>query len=134
MAPDSTHKLILLARRAFDVSLGFDEVDRTGIENIDPVWVQNSRERGYAVRLMAECSITPSGIKATVKPVELPESHPFARVVEAGNCLSVQSEIGEPLVIFGQGAGRWPTTESVMADLFDIRAELKLQELEVAVA
>jgi len=131
---DSTHKLILLARRAFDVSLGFDEVDRTGIENIDPVWVQNSRERGYAVRLVAECSITPSGIEATVKPVAIPEGHPFAHVVEAGNCLSIHTEAGEPLVVFGQGAGRWPTTESVMADLFDTRAELKLQELEVAVA
>ena len=131
---DITHKLILLARKAFDVKLRFDEVDRMGIENIDPVWVQKARHRGYVVRLVAECLATPSGIKTTVKPIEIPESHPFAQVRGAGNCLVVQPASGDSLVVFAEGAGRWPTTESVIADLLDIRTECKQQELEVAVA
>jgi homoserine dehydrogenase len=131
---DTTHKLILLARKAFDVKLGFDEVDRIGIENIDPVWVQKAQQRGYVVRLVAECLASPSGIKTTVKPIEIPESHPFAQVRGAGNCLVVQPDTGEALVVYAQGAGRWPTTESVIADLLDIRTECTQQELEVAVA
>jgi len=131
---DATHKLILLARKAFDTSLRFDEVDRTGIEEIDPEWVVNRKRKGYSVRLVAECTTTPSGISAKIKPAEFPESHAFARTRGVENCLIVEPAIGDRLIVFGQGAGRWPTTESVMADLFELRTEHEQQELEVAVA
>jgi len=34
------------------------------------------------------------------------------------------------LIISGTGAGRWPTTEAVLADLLDIRREMKLLDSE----
>lgn len=127
---DATQKLILLARQAFDVSLPFGEIERTGIEHIDSQSLRKSRERAHVVRLVAECSRSVDEIKASVKPVELPMDHPLAQVRGARNRLIIKPEVGEQLVLSGAGAGRWPTTEAVMADLFDIRRQESAEELE----
>jgi homoserine dehydrogenase len=35
----------------------------------------------------------------------------------------VQSETGKTWNVSGRGAGRWPTTEAVLADLYDLQRE-----------
>src|SRR3989442_11421857 len=120
---DAAQKLVLLTRRAFDVSLPFDAIQRTGIEHMDSQSLRKSRERAHVIRLVAESSRSVDGAEASVKPVELPLNHPLAQVSGAGNRLIIKPEVGEQLVLSGTGAGRWPTTEAVMADLFDIRRQ-----------
>jgi homoserine dehydrogenase len=44
--------------------------------------------------------------------------------------LLIEPEFGEPFVVSGKGAGRWPTTEAVMADLFDIYRRQQAEKLE----
>src|SRR5437016_4676541 len=130
---DATQKLILLARHAFDESLAFNAIERIGIEEIDSEFVRQSLDRGRVIRLVAECAHDNGRIKARVKPVDLPMSHPLAQVRDADNRLLIEQESGEQLVTSGRGAGRWPTTEAVMADLFDIRrshAAKQVAELE----
>lgn len=127
---DAAQKLILLARKAFDVSLRFDEIARSGIEQIDSKLLRHARERAHVIRLVAECSRSVEGISASVKPVELPLNHALAQVNGAENRLIVQPEVGEAIVVSGAGAGRWPTTEAVMADLLDIRRRHAAEQLE----
>jgi homoserine dehydrogenase len=55
--------------------------------------------------------------------MELPRSHPLASVAGAQNRVLVELVSGETFVASGTGAGRWPTTEAVIADLMDIRCE-----------
>ena len=68
-------------------------------------------------------------MEASVEPIALPLSHPLAQTHGAENCLLIEPEIGEPWIVSGTGAGRWPTTEAVMADLFEIRREAQLLEV-----
>jgi homoserine dehydrogenase len=42
--------------------------------------------------------------------------------------LAITLASGETTVVSGRGAGRWPTTEAVMADLFEIRREVQLKK------
>jgi homoserine dehydrogenase len=51
-------------------------------------------------------------------------------VTGAENRLIIKPEAGEQLIVSGTGAGRWPTTEAVMADLFEIRRQGSAEELE----
>lgn len=92
--------------------------------------LRQAQGRGQRVRLIAECRKSSGGLEASVGPVELPLNHPLAQVNGAENRLIVQPEIGEPVVVSGIGAGRWPTTEAVMADLFDIRQQQAAEESE----
>ena len=127
---DAAQKLILMARAAFDVSLPIHVITRKGIQGLNADSLKKARERGQTIRLVAECEKTSGQLIASVSPVELPLDHPLAQVTGAENRLIIKREAGEQLIVFGTGAGRWPTTEAVMADLFELRRQESAKGLE----
>lgn len=122
---DTAQKLALLAREAFGVLPRWDAIPRLGIAG--------AARRGRTVRLVARAEQTPAGLRASVQPVEVPRSHPFARISGAGNALRIETTDGEVVDLSAQGAGRWPTCESVMADLHELAA-VRLIEAEEGAA
>ena len=122
---DVAQKLILLARAAFDVDLPFHSIKKQGIEKLAP-------NNGSVTRLVAECRRDSQGLTATVSPVELPFDHPLAQVNGVENRLLIQSQTGRTWNVSGRGAGRWPTTEAVLADLFDLYRESIANTVEEA--
>ena len=118
---DVEQKLILLAHAAFDVRLS--SVQTQGIENLDPTKIREARKNGRVIRLVAECRRDTHGLVASVSPVELALDHPLAHVSGVENRLIVQAENERTWNVRGRGAGRWPTTEAVMGDLFDLWRE-----------
>jgi homoserine dehydrogenase len=136
---DAAQKLILLARAAFGVSLRLAKISQRGIEHLSAEVLREVRKRGCTTRLVASCRSNAAGLEARVAPVELPIDHPFARLKGAENGLIIETEGGARQIVCGTGAGRWPTTEAVIADLFAIRCELSSaesisEELEEVVA
>lgn len=117
---DAAHKLVIIARKAFGVDIGFDQVNRRGIDRLDPQEVRAAYEAGGIVRLVASCRRTTHGVEAEVAPVRLPADHPLAQPRNEENRVLVQPESGMPTVVEGKGAGRWPTAESVVADVLDV--------------
>jgi Homoserine dehydrogenase len=70
---------------------------------------------------VASCRRTPEGsFEAHVRPVKLPAYHPLAQPRNEENRVLIQPAYGPPTVVDGKGAGRWPTSESVLADILDI--------------
>ena len=127
---DAAQKLVLLARKAFGKQIAFSEIDRRGICEADVEFIRDARRRGCAVRLVAQCSESPDGLTASVKLTELQPGHPLARVTGVENGLIIEPKHGEPTIIYGAGAGRWPTTEAVMADLFDLKRKQLVNRAE----
>lgn len=121
---DAAQKLVLLARAAFDVDLPLRSIEKQGIETLNPNKIQEARNNGRTTRLVAECRRTPRGFIASVSPTELPLDHPLACVSGVENRLLINSQAGKSWQVSGRGAGRWPTTEAVLADLFDLRRDL----------
>jgi homoserine dehydrogenase len=118
---DAAQKLVLLARKAFGKQVTFTQIQRAGICEADVEFVRDARRRGSVVRLVATCSESPDGLTASVKLTELPCGDPLARVKGVENGLIIEPKHGDPMSIYGAGAGRWPTTEAVMADLFNLK-------------
>ncbi len=121
---DAAQKLILLARHAFGVCLPLAAVEREGIDQIDPQFVRKAHE-DQTVRLVASCRQEADGLKASVKPTVLSRSDMLASVKDVENCLMIEPVAGAPYVVSGKGAGRWPTAESVVADLLDLKRALQ---------
>lgn len=120
---DAARKLILLAREAFGVTLPFASIRRQGIEHVTPESLGEVRKRGRTIRLVAKCQRHGTSVDASVAPMEIPLESPFGRLKGAENVLVVERADHNSWVVCGVGAGRWPTTESVMADLFDLHRE-----------
>ncbi len=112
---DTAQKLALLAREAFGILLRWDEIPRQGIKGL-----AGPCRLGKTLRLVASCERTADGLAASVRPVELPLDHPFALATGAANALRIEMEDGSLTELRAQGAGRWPTSASVLADLNDL--------------
>ena len=114
---DSADKLVLMSEAAFGQWLTPDEIPTRGIDTI------NGDPHGY--KLIARAKRNPHGISASVAP-ESPSSNSFlgqARGPE--NRVEIELESGELIRLQGQGAGRWPTTVSVMGDLHAVARHIE---------
>ena len=121
---DAAQKLALLARAAFDVDLPLRSIEKQGIESLNVNKIREARNNGRITRLVADCRRASGGFVASVSPIELPVDHPLACATGVENRLLIQSQTGKSWEVGGRGAGRWPTTEAVLADLFDLRRAL----------
>ena len=120
---DAAQKLSLLAREAFGASLPWQSIPRRGITDFDERSPAEALRRGRRVRLVATCERLDCGdLRASVQPLDLSPDHPCASTAGADNALVVELEAGGRIRIAARGAGRWPTTEAVMADLYDLAA------------
>jgi len=109
---DSADKLALLIEAAFGERIDPDQIASDGIDGIagDP----------KGVKLIARATRTSQGVKAYVAP-ESPQPESFlGQARGAENRLEFELETGEVIRLRAQGAGRWPTTASVMGDLHEV--------------
>ncbi len=121
---DAAQKLVLIVRESFGVTLPVESIKRQGIQDLTPAILAEQLQQGRTIRLVAKCTRTSDGFEATVRPTVLPSAHPFAQTTGADNCLVFENEDGGCRLVKGRGAGRWPTTEAVMADVFDVRGDV----------
>jgi homoserine dehydrogenase len=120
---DTVCKLRLLARLAFPEA-GAHYVSATGIAAVDLDWVQAAARDGLRARLVGTARLADGRVHLEVKPRLVDASHPFAQIRNEENCLLIDDGHSDSQHVWtGRGAGRWPTTAAVMADLFDLSRE-----------
>lgn len=120
---DTVCKLRLLARLAFPETDAC-YVSTTGIDSSDLDWVQAAAHDGHRARLVGTARLADGRVHLEVKPQLVDASHPFAQIRNEENCLLIDNGHSDSQHIWtGRGAGRWPTTAAVMADLFDLSRE-----------
>lgn len=123
---DSAHKVSVLARHAFGEEILPEEIPCEGIERL------SSPPPGLVWKLVASCERTSNGVRAEVRPVALPAGHPLAGARNEENRVLFLADRGDPLLLRGKGAGRWPTTLSVVADLEEVFSHVVRRQLAVA--
>ncbi len=122
---DTVCKLRLLARRAFP-HIHAHYISSTGINAIDAEWVKAAARDGGRARLIGSAQLVDGRVHLEVKPDLVGASHPFAQIRNEENCLLINTDQSNVQQVWtGRGAGRWPTTAAVMADLFDLSRERK---------
>lgn len=117
---DSAHKLAILVRLAFGGKVAFREVYSEGISRISNEDIAFAEEFGYRIKLLAIAKRDADGIEARVQPTLLPKSHILANVMGSFNAILIKGdEVGEVL-LYGKGAGAYPTASAVVSDLVDL--------------
>jgi homoserine dehydrogenase len=109
---DSADKLAIMIGAGFGQWLAPDDIPTRGIDTIE------SNPNGY--KLIARAKRTGQGIAASVAPELTPPDSFLGQARGPENRLEIELVTGEVLRLRGQGAGRWPTTVSVMGDLHDV--------------
>jgi homoserine dehydrogenase len=118
---DCVYKLSLLASRAFGETVSVDQISCEGLTEITPERLQQTRDIDGELKLVATAKRTATGISAKVGLEILLPHHGLFGCRKEANRLVVETENHRLVVINGKGAGRWPTTVSVLADVLDCR-------------
>jgi len=117
---DAASKVAILCSIAFKVGVTSERVFREGIEDVRPDDLENARELGYAVKLLAIASREGGGISARVHPTMIPLEHPLASISGNFNAVFIIGESVGELMFYGQGAGALPTATAILGDVVNI--------------
>jgi len=114
---DAAAKIRLVSLLAFGHTMALEDIERDTIEN----FVKPANMNG-AMKRVSICTNQDGAVTGSLELKALPLDDFIAQARgEAAHAVFTFTD-GEIYKIRGKGAGRWPTTESVMADLFDISA------------
>lgn len=117
---DAARKISILASLAFNTNASISDVMCRGITSISPLDIKNFKLMGLVAKLIGSATIDGNEFSASVEPILVDESAPFASVKDAFNIVSVEGcTVGE-LQFYGQGAGKDPTANAVVTDIIDI--------------
>lgn len=120
---DSEHKLRILAQAVFGTDAADMPVTCNGIADVASDIIDNAREQGRQLRLVATANA--DGV-ASVVLEPLAPGDPLAGARGEENRLLLEFDNGDEWLVKGRGAGRWPSAESVIADLLDMHEQLSV--------
>ncbi len=122
---DAERKLKILAWQGFDAAL-----DKVALQSLTEHVAQqawDAARAGTKLRQVARISRKESRITAAVEFERVDPRSLFGALAGEWNGMEVRYTSGKMVVVRGRGAGRWPTAEAAMADIFDvIRARARL--------
>jgi len=114
---DAAAKIRLVALLGFGEEITLEDIPRDTIENFAP----NSPPKG-AMKRIATVWKDMNGFSTKLELKDLSLNNFIAQADGEEAHAIFYFDDGDQYKIRGKGAGRWPTAESVMADLFDISA------------
>ena len=114
---DAAAKIRLIALLGFGETLTLDDIPRDTIENFNP-----TEPAKGAWKRVAKIWRDQNGFSSALQLRDLSLNNFMAQADGEEAHAIFDFDDGDQYRIRGKGAGRWPTTESVMADLFDISA------------
>ena len=89
-------------------------------------------ELGYSIKLLAIAKRQDdNSIDARVHPVLLNKDTPLAKVDGVLNAIEVSGDLIGQVLLYGEGAGAQPTTNSILSDLVEIARDLSLGNLAI---
>jgi homoserine dehydrogenase len=115
---DAARKIRILARHAFGV-----EVSATEIQALDESVAEAARAavaEGRRLRQLARATMNTGEVALSVSFEIVGQDSPFYFLSGESNALSLTDTDGRTQYVSGRGAGRWPTTEAVIADVQEI--------------
>ena len=123
---DVRAKIAILAKLAFGTSIPTDSIPCKGITNISTIDFAYAKQMGCTIKLIGTaCRQSKFGehdgdICVYVSPKLVPNDHLLASANGAGNAVSISSANMGIASLTGPGAGRYPTANSIVADIMRV--------------
>ncbi len=117
---DAACKLAILSSIAFSSRVVVDDVYREGITSLKAADIENARDMGYRIKLLAIGREQDRKITVKVHPALVPRDHILASIEDTYNAVYVYGNFVGQVMSYGRGAGDMPTASSVVGDIIKI--------------
>ncbi len=130
---DVVYKIAILSSLAFQTPVEVGQIFRQGITAISDLDIQLANEFGYRIKMIGlaqpgDDEHPERGLDVRAHPMLVPQHHPLAGVEGVNNAIFISgSAVGE-IMLFGPGAGRYPTASAVVGDVINLASALKLPD------
>jgi homoserine dehydrogenase len=127
---DVVYKIAILSSLAFQTPVEVGHIFRQGITQISDLDIQLANEFGYRIKMIGLAQPGNGADKLDVRahPMLVPSHHPLAGVEGVNNAIFINgSAVGE-IMLFGPGAGRYPTASAVVGDVINLASAIKLPD------
>ncbi|OED35675.1 hypothetical protein AB834_04395 [PVC group bacterium (ex Bugula neritina AB1)] len=125
---DVAHKLCILASLAYGVKVECEDMYIQGITDLEVKDMAYIRELGYRIKLLAIAKKYEKGLDVRVHPALVPESQILGAVSGPYNAIDIKGHASGDILLYGQGAGRYPTAGAVVGDILDIARCLQKEQ------
>ena len=115
---DSLYKLIILATHGFGTIVKPEDVFVIGIDKLNSFDIQFAKEKGYKIKLVAQATkINGKSFNLMVMPKLVTPNDYIYNVENEYNGVIIKGEFYEKQLMFGKGAGGFPTGSAVLSDI-----------------
>jgi homoserine dehydrogenase len=120
---DAGAKIAIIAMIAFGVQVVAGDVYHEGIAGVTAADIAVASRLGYRIKLLGVAESFGDGadaqIAVRVHPAMVPAQHPLAAVRDSFNAVFIQGAAVGDLMLYGRGAGGFPTASAVLGDVID---------------
>lgn len=117
---DMVRKISILSQIAYKAEIDINDIYHFGITNINDNDVNNIKNLGLMLKLVASSQIVDNNLSIQIEPVLIGKNNIFSSINYENNIIEVLSNINGPLSFIGKGAGRYPTANAICNDLISI--------------
>ena len=118
---DTLRKTVISTNLAFDAAVTEDQVPCYGIDTIKACDIAWFEEHGLVCKLLMRAEKKDGRIEVSVEPTAFGKDSLEANVKTNNNLITLTAEHIGTQSFYGQGAGMYPTGQSVIQDVIDIR-------------
>lgn len=117
---DAAQKLSVLCYHAFGEYIHPKNIDISGIERISLIDIHDATDNGEVIKLIAEAEILFGKVHAKVSPQRIANTHVFSTTNDEFNALEINTIYAGTQILYGKGAGSYPTASAVVNDLISV--------------
>ena len=118
---DVARKTAISASIAFGGRIKEEDVAIFSLRNVKDTDIKYAKEKlGLSLRYMGEAEKVGGSVSASVEPVLIGSDELEAHVYENNNLISLYGTNSGRLSFYGQGAGKYPTGDTVALDVIDV--------------
>ena len=123
---DTACKLVIIANSALGADLRLDDVEVTGITELDASHLERSAARGHMIRLLGTLRRNRGGWRARVEPTPLGANHPLAGVggFEKGICY--RTDLMDRVTVIGGRSDPKGAAAALVRDIVNLGRALSL--------
>lgn len=125
---DAGHKLLILAKIAYGIDVGFDDILIEGIEGVKLEDLQCADELGYCIKLLGIAKKENELLDLRLHLALIPKGGNLSSINGVKNAINLKGDCVGELFLCGLGAGGDATASSVIADIVHI---VRLRESKV---
>lgn len=127
---DACRKICILAALCFGKHIYPESVHTEGIRKITLADVEYAQSWGGAIKLIAKAKKLENGkISINVSPALVQKSCLLASTDDVFNAVLVRGNAVGDIILYGRGAGKFPTASAVVADVIDCAKHIKTRKV-----